>query len=64
MVDRERKQKQRDAWTTQERQAYNAKKNDYQKQVRNEETKEEYLAETETETEINITIRWLLIARL
>ena len=34
----------RDAWTRQERQEYNTKKNEYQKQVRESETKEEYIS--------------------
>ena len=37
-ADRERKQKQRDAWTPGERQAYNAKKNEYQKEKRSHES--------------------------
>ena len=54
-ADRERKQKERDAWTPGERQAYNAKKNEYQKEQRLNESKEDQ----ETRLQIDRDGHWL-----
>ena len=53
--DRERQQKRRDAWTKEERQAFNSKKNDFQKHKRLNESNED----RETRLQIDRDGHWL-----
>ena len=54
-ADRERKRKERDEWTLEDRQAYNAKKNEYQKEKRLNESKED----RDTRLQIDRDGHWL-----